>query len=64
MVEFVYDYLQQRYGLKKVADKKFHQVICSTLKNQDRSPRIRLFGRFLELYDNLSTKDFKLYVDT
>lgn len=63
MVEWVYDYMQQRYGLKKVADKKFNQVICSTLKNSDRSPRIRLFGRFLELFENLSSKDFKLYVD-
>lgn len=64
MVEWVYDYMQHRYGLKAVADKKFTQVICSTIKYKDRNPRIKLFGRFLELFDNLSAKDFKQYMET
>lgn len=63
MIEYVYDYMQQRYGLKTVADKKFNQLIYSSIKFKDKSPRIRMFGRFLELYDSLTPKDFKLYVE-
>ena len=46
-----------------MADKKFNQLIYSSIKYKDKSPRIRMFGRFLELYDNLSPKDFKLYIE-
>ena len=53
MVEYVYDYMQQRYGLKAVADKKFNQLMYSSIKYKDKSPRIRMFGRFLDLYDSL-----------
>jgi hypothetical protein len=50
--------MQHRYGLKQVADKKFTQVIHSVLKYKDKSPRVRMFGRFLELFDNLCAADF------
>lgn len=63
MLEYVFDYMQQRYGLKSVADKKFIQLINSSIKFKDKSPRIRMFGRFLELYDNLTAKDFRLYIE-
>jgi hypothetical protein len=63
MIEYVYDYMQQRYGLKAVADKKFNQLMYSSIKYKDKSPRIRMFGRFLDLYDSLSSKDFKLYIE-
>ena len=63
MIEWVYDYMQQRYGLKNVADKKFKQIVCSCLKYKDKNPRIKMFGRFLELYDPLKQKDFKLYIE-
>jgi hypothetical protein len=55
--------MQQRYGLKNVADKKFKQIVCSCLKYKDKNPRIKMFGRFLELYDPLNQKDFKLYIE-
>ena len=63
LIEWVYDYMQNRYGIKTIADKKFKQMICSCMKYKDKNARIRMFGRFLELYDNLSQKDFKLYVE-
>ena len=63
MLEYVFDYMQQRYGLKTVADKKFNQLIYSAIRFKDKSPRIRLFGRFLDLYDSLTAKDFRLYIE-
>ena len=63
LVEWTYEYFQNRYGLKNVADKKFQQFIGSILKYKEKYPRFRLFGRFLQLYDELSQQDLKLYVD-
>ena len=63
LIEWTYEYFQNRYGLKNVADKKFQQFIGSILKFKDKQPRFRLFGRFLQLYDDLSENDLKLYVD-
>ena len=54
LIEWTYDYFQNRYGLKNVADKKFNQFIGSVLKYKQKHPRFRLFGRFLGLYDELS----------
>ena len=55
--------MQQRYGLKNVADKKFNQVVLSCIKFKDKNARIWMFGRFLQLYETLSQKDLKLYLD-
>ena len=63
LVEWTYDYFQNRYGLKNVADKKFQQFVGCILKNKEKLPRFRLFGRFLQLYDELSETDLRLYVD-
>ena len=49
--------------MKNVADKKFTQFIGSILKYKDKYPRFRLFGRFLQLHDELTESDLKLYVD-
>ena len=54
LIEWTYEYFQNRYGLKNVADKKFNQFIGSVLKYKVKHPRFRLFGRFLGLYDELS----------
>lgn len=43
----------QKYGLKNVAEKKFAQVIASCLVFETYYPRIKLFGRFLEVYEEL-----------
>ena len=63
LIEWTYEYFQNRYGLKNVADKKFNQFIGSVLKYKQKHPRFRLFGRFLGLYDELTEQDLKLYVD-
>ena len=63
LLEFAYDYFQNRYGLKNVADKKFTQFIGSILKYKDKFPRVRLAGRFMQMYDELSDCDLKLYID-
>ena len=54
LIEWTYEYFQNRYGLKNVADKKFNQFIGSVLKYKQKHPRFRLFGRFLGLYDELT----------
>lgn len=63
MCEFVYEYFQNRYGLKNAGEKKFTQFIGSILKYKEKHPRFQLFGRFLELYDELSEDDVRLYLD-
>jgi hypothetical protein len=63
LIEWSYEYFQNRYGLKNVADKKFSQFVGSIFKYKEKYPRFRLFGRFLGLYDDLGNHDIKLYVD-
>lgn len=63
LIEWTYEFFQNRYGLKNVAEKKFIQFVGSVMKNRDKLPRFRLFGRFLQLFDDLSDADLKLYVD-
>ena len=63
MCEFVYEYFQNRYGLKAAGEKKFSQFIGAMLKYREKHSRFQLFGRFLELYDELSEDDIRLYMD-
>ena len=63
MCEFVYEYFQNKYGLKAAGDKKFTQFIGALLKYREKYSRFQLFGRFLELFDELSEDDVKLYLD-
>lgn len=46
-----------------MAEKKFTQFIGSILKYKDKFPRFKLFGRFLQLHEELTESDLKLYVD-
>jgi len=52
IVTYVYDILMQKYGFKKVAEEKFTSVLCSCQVNTN-TPRIKLFGRMLGLYEPL-----------
>ena len=63
LLEWTYEYFQNLYGLKHVADQKFKQFIWSILKNKDKSPRFRLCGRYLQLFDELYEPEVKLYQD-
>jgi hypothetical protein len=58
---FVYESLKQKYGLNKVADTKFMQVITSCIKFKSIL-RIRNFGRFLGLYDQFDKEDLDTYL--
>lgn len=53
----------QKYGLKNVAEKKFVQLISSCIAQKNQLHRIRLFGRFLELYDDLSAVEYNKYLE-
>jgi len=44
-----------RYGVAKNAEKKFLSMLCSCIYYKDKSSRIRIFGRFLKIYDELNS---------
>ena len=47
----------------KVAEKKLKQFIGSILKYKEKLTRFKLFGRFLQLYDELNEEDIKMYIE-
>ncbi len=53
----------QKYGLKNVAEKKFSQLIGSCILQQNQLHRIRLFGRFIEIYNDLTPSDYNKYLE-
>ena len=58
--EWVFENFQSKYGFKTVSDKKFVQLISTTLKNMHRNARVRLFARFMNLHkDPLDNADLK-----
>eukprot|EP00347_Sterkiella_histriomuscorum_P010195 403377241 len=63
MPQWVYDNFLNKYGLKNVAEKKFRQMISSCLSLKDQLPRIRLFGRFIELHNELQPTDYTKYLE-
>ncbi len=52
----------QKYGLKNVAERKFVQLISSCIAYKDQLPKITLFGRFLEAYDDLPISEYNRYL--
>jgi hypothetical protein len=60
---FVYESLKHRYGLNKVAETKFTQVLSSCIKFKS-SARIRNFSRFLGLYEPFDNDDLEMYLKT
>mmetsp|Transcript_1337 Transcript_1337/g.843 ORF Transcript_1337/g.843 Transcript_1337/m.843 type:complete len:243 (+) Transcript_1337:1135-1863(+) len=61
LVEYLYDNFMHKYGLKNVAEKKFLQVISTCILQGPQVPRIRLFGRFLEVFDDLQPNQYNKY---
>ena len=45
-----------------MAERKFKQVLESCIVYKDQLPRIHLFGRFLECYDDLPLPDYNRYL--
>ncbi|CDW78073.1 ef hand family protein [Stylonychia lemnae] len=63
LLEWIYDSFMQKYGLKNVAEKKFIQLIGSCILQKESHPRIRLFARFLEVYDELPAAEYNRYLE-
>ena len=59
---FIYDFNMKKYGLKKVSEQKFTQLVASCIKHNE-CLRINIFGRFLGLYQPLDNDSLNLYLD-
>jgi hypothetical protein len=55
---FIWQQLINKYGVGKVVVKRIEQLLTSCIKFQD-IPRVHLFGRFLNLYEPLSSKELE-----
>lgn len=56
---FVYDYFSNKYGIKKIADKKFKQMCATIRRIKDSNQRSYVFGRFMAIFDPLERSDFQ-----
>ncbi|EAR84955.2 hypothetical protein TTHERM_00585130 (macronuclear) [Tetrahymena thermophila SB210] len=59
-----YDYLLNKYGLKRVAEKKLSQYLETCYFYQD-IPRVKLFGNFMQLYSEnecFDKDEFNFYI--
>ena len=63
MIEFFHDFIFNKYGLQKVAEKKFYSMLAGCVQFKKTNSRIRLFGRFLNLYEELTLQDLRFYFD-
>lgn len=61
---YVYDSLMNKYGIKKIGQQKFKQLLGTVMKMANTCTRISLFGRLIRLvkpfYD---TNDIKVYIE-
>ena len=60
--DFVYNLLIRKYSMKKAADSKFSHLLSSCIKYKSIT-RIRVFARFLGLYDSFDHEDLIFYID-
>ena len=60
--DFVYVVLMKKYMMKKAAESRFQHLLASCIKFK-AIPRVRVFGRFLGLYDGLDDEDLNFYLD-
>ena len=56
---YVYDYFMHKYGIKKIADKKFRQMVTTVKRVKESNIRSHIFGRFLGIFKLLSRQDFE-----
>jgi Ca2+-binding EF-hand superfamily protein len=63
MRTFVYNSLKNKYGLDKVAETKFRQIVSSCIKFKSVF-RIKNFGRFFGLYEPFERDDLETYLRT
>ena len=60
--DFVLSCLYKKYMMKKAADSRFHHLLSSCMK-YNQIPRVRIFSRFLGLYDEFDQEDLDFYID-
>jgi hypothetical protein len=63
MGQIVIEYLYNHYGMPKVVESKFTQILSSCIKYKDIR-RVHLFGRFLKLFNTLSIEDLHFYIES
>jgi len=52
-----------KYGIKKIGEKKFRQL-CATLKKlKDKNNRSYMFGRFMGLFNPINSKGYQYYTE-
>ena len=61
-MEWIYDNFMLKYGMKNVAERKFTQLICACITYRNQLHRVNLFGRYLEIYDDLPPSDYNRYL--
>jgi hypothetical protein len=49
-------------GIKTIAEKKFTQTVSAVMKYKDKIFRVRVFGRFLTLFEAYDKECFKFYL--
>ncbi|CAG9330798.1 unnamed protein product [Blepharisma stoltei] len=62
MPDIVIDAFNHKYGMPKVVETKYQQLLSSCIKYKSIK-RIYIFGRFLRLYDDLTDDDLMIYAD-
>ena len=60
--DFVFGCLMNKYIMKKAAESKFHHLLASCVKYKFII-RVRVFGRFLGLYDGFDNEDLNFYIE-
>lgn len=59
---YLFNSLLNKFGIQKAAERKFLQIIGGCLKYAD-CLRIKMFGRFIGLYDEYLSEDCNRYID-
>lgn len=62
LAEFLYDSFVHKYGMGKLAEKKVTEIL-TTIKAKRNMPKLKIFGRFLYLFDykRYSMDDLKFF---
>lgn len=59
-----YEFFMSHFGLKKVAESKIIQLYEAIYFFRSKSPRVKLFGRFLNLFDAYSVDELDYYLNS
>ena len=60
--DFIFGVLLKKYIMKKAAESKYHHLLASCVKYKSII-RVRVFGRFLGLYDEFDSEDLTFYIE-